>query len=234
MEMARFLERRPTHLRVTVIGLGRFGRSVARSLTELGHHVTAIDRDQEQVDRASEFVSLAVQGDGTDEDLLRSINVERSDVAVVAQGSAIEASMLAPVMLKRLGVPWVVAKAMNELHGEVLLRVGADRVIYPERDAGVRLSHLLTVPRVDDYLSLTGSSGIATFTAGANLAGRTLADVRTTSGTQVGFVAIKRDQQIVQAPSPNERIRLQDELVLIGTDAEIEAFVGGGPLPGRA
>jgi trk system potassium uptake protein len=231
--MAHFPGRRSTRLRVTVIGLGRFGRSVARSLTELGHDVTAVDQDAGQVDRASEFVTLAVQGDGTDENLLRSINVDRSDVAIVAQGSAIEASMLAPVMLKRLGVPWVVAKAVNDLHGEVLLRVGADRVIYPERDAGVRLSHILTVPRVDDYLSLSATSGIATFAAGANLIGRTMAEVQSASGSPVGLVAIKRNGMIVQAPSPDERIQLHDELVVIGQDAEIEAFIEAGLPSGR-
>lgn len=154
-------------------------------------------------------------------------------MAIVAQGSAIEASMLAPVILKRLGVPWIVAKAVNDLHGEVLLRVGADRVVYPERDAGVRLSHILTVPRVDDYLSLSASNGIATFTAGANLIGRTMAELQATSKTQVGLVAIKRDGKIVQPPPHDARIQSEDELVVIGSDVDIEAFIEAGLPSGR-
>jgi trk system potassium uptake protein TrkA len=215
-------------LRVTVIGLGRFGRSVAGSLAELGYEVTAIDLDERRVEEASEVVSLATQGDGTDEDLLRSLQVERSDVAIVAQGSQIEASVLAPLILKRLGVPWVVAKATNELHGEVLRRVGADRVIYPERDAGIRLAHTLAVPRVDDYISISPTSGVAKFLAPPNLVGRTLAEVQRSCGAQLGIVAVKRGQYLITTPALDEKIQDRDVLVVIGPDPEIEAFVESG------
>jgi trk system potassium uptake protein TrkA len=217
--------REKTVLRVTVIGLGRFGRSVARSLYEVGYEVTAIDLDEKRVEEASEFVSLATQGDGTDEDLLRSLQVERSDVAIVAQGSQIETSVLAPLILKRLGVPFVVAKATSALHGEVLRRVGADRVVYPERDAGVRLAHTLAVPRVDDYISLSPTSGIAKFAVPPNLIGRTLAEAQSSCGAQISVVALKRGRFLITTPSLEERIQERDELVVIGPDPEIEAFV---------
>lgn len=212
-------------LRVTVIGLGRFGRSVARTLHEIGYEVTAIDLDERRVEEASEFVSLATQGDGSDEDVLRSLQVERSNVAIVAQGSRIETSVLTPLILKRLGVPWVVAKATSELHGEVLRRVGADRVIYPERDAGVRLAHTLAVPRVEDYISLSPTSGIAKFVAAPNLIGRTLAEAQSSCGAQISVVALKRGRFLITTPSLEERIQERDELVVIGPDPEIEAFV---------
>lgn len=214
--------------RVTVIGLGRFGRSVARTLYELGYEVTAIDRDERQVEEASDFVALATQGNGADEELLRSLQVERSAVAIVAQGSELESSVLATLVLKRLGVPYVVAKANNELHGEVLQRVGADRVIYPERDAGVRLAHTLDVPRVDDYITLSPTSGVAKFAAPPNLIGRTLADVHAICGAQLSVLALKRGRLLTTTPSLEERIQEGDDLVVIGPDAAIEAFVEAG------
>ena len=223
------LRRRETQEhRVTVIGLGRFGRSVARTLHELGYEVTAIDRDERQVEEASDFVALATQGNGADEELLRSLQVERSAVAIVAQGRELESSVLATLVLKRLRVPYVVAKANNELHGEVLRRVGADRVIFPERDAGVRLAHTLDVPRVDDYISLSPSSGVAKFTAPPNLIDRTLADVHAICGAQLSVLALKRGRLLTVTPSLDERIQAGDEIVVIGPDVEIEAFVEAG------
>ncbi len=214
--------------RVTVIGLGRFGRGVARTLHDLGYEVTAIDLDERQVQEASDYVALATQGDGTDEDLLHSLQVDRSAVAIVAQGSQLESSVLATLALKRLGVPWVVAKATNDRHGEVLRRVGADRVIYPERDAGVRLAHTLGVPRVDDYISLSPTSGIAKFTAPPNLIGRTLGDVHRLCNAQLSVLALKRKQLLTTTPSLDERIQEGDDLIVIGPDTAIEAFVEAG------
>ncbi|MGH2604830.1 MAG: potassium channel family protein, partial [Dehalococcoidia bacterium] len=137
----------------------------------------------------------------------------------------IETSVLAPLILKRLGVPRVVAKATSELHGEVLRRVGADQVIFPERDAGVRLAHTLAVPGVDDYISLSPTSGIAKFAAPPNLIGRTLAESQASCGAQISVVALKRGRFLITTPSLEERIQERDALVVIGPDPEIEAFV---------
>lgn len=211
--------------RVTVIGLGRFGWSVARTLHELHYDVTAIDLDARQVEGARDFVALAAQGDGTDEEVLRSLQVERSAVAVVAQGSNMEASILATLVLKRIGVPWVVAKATTELHAEVLRRVGADRAIFPERDAGIRLAHTLGVPRIDDYISLSPTSGIAKLAVPPNLTGRTVEEAHAACGARLSVLALKRGRHLITTPSLTEHIERGDELVVIGPDAEIEAFV---------
>ena len=214
--------------RVTVIGLGRFGQGVARTLHELRYEVTAIDVDARQVEAARDFVTLAAQGDGTDEAVLRSLQVERSAVAIVAQGSLLEASILATLVLKRIGVPWVAAKATNELHGEVLRRVGADRVVFPERDAGVRLAHTLSVPRIDDYISLSPTSGVAKFGAPPNVIGRTVAEAHAACRARISILALQRGRHVIATPSLSERIEPGDELVVIGPDAEIEAFVEAG------
>ena len=146
----------------------------------------------------------------------------------MAQGTELETSVLATLVLKRIGVPWVVAKATTELRGEVLLRVGADRVIFPERDAGIRLAHTLGVPRIDDYISLSPSSGVAKFAAPPNLAGRTLADVHAICGAKLSTLAIKRGRNLITTPSLSERIQPGDEVVVAGPDDEIEAFVEAG------
>jgi trk system potassium uptake protein TrkA len=224
--MPRIRERKVR--RVTVIGLGRFGRGVSRTLYELGYEVTAIDIDERQVESASDYVSLATHGDGTDEELLRSLQVERSDVVIVAQGSQLEASVLSTLVSKRLGVPWVVAKATSELHGEVLRRVGADRVIFPERDAGVRLAHTLAVPGVDDYISLSPTSGVAKIVAPPNLVGRSLAEAYEACGAHLSVVGLKRGRLLTMNPSLEERIEDRDEMVVIGPDEEIETFVEAG------
>ncbi len=113
--------------RITVVGLGRFGTSLARELHDLDYEVTVIDTDARLVESAADNVTLAAQGDATDEELLRSLDVERSHVAVVALGESIEASLVATLVLKRIGVPVVIATAKSELHDELLRRVGADR-----------------------------------------------------------------------------------------------------------
>ena len=229
------MRQRGEERRVTVVGLGRFGRALAGALHELGYEVTAIDIDERRVEEAADFVTLATCGDGADEEVLRALEVDRSAVAVVAQGINLEISVLATLALKRIGVPWVVAKATNERHGEVLARVGADRVVFPERDAGVRLAHTLGVPRVADYITLSPTSGVAKLAAGANLVGRTIAEAHAACGAPpLSVLAIKRGQRVVTAPSPDERIAAGDELVVIGVDPAIEAFaeVGeGSPTP---
>lgn len=211
--------------RVTVVGLGRFGTSVARTLYELGYEVTAIDSDQHRIEEAADFTSLAAQGDATDEELLRSLDVHHSDVAIVSMSSNLEASILATLQLKRIGVPWVIAKARAELHGELLNRIGANRVILPERDAGVRLARSLAVPSINDYISLSPTTGVAKFIAPPHFVGRTLQEMLAHSGAKLSVLLVKRGQTLIVSPSFTERVRPGDELVVAGPDLDIETFV---------
>lgn len=210
--------------RVTVIGLGRFGTATADELSDLGYEVTAIDVDERMVAAAADRVALAAQGDGTDEELLRSLHVDRSHVGVVAQGSNLEASVLSTLLLKRIGVPWVVSKAKSDLHGELLARIGADRVIYPERDAGNRLAHSLAVRHISDYITLSSTSGVAKLHAPQHFVGQTLEDLDIEKHYQLNLLLIKRGQKIIAVPNYRERIEEGDELVLVGPDHEIAVF----------
>jgi trk system potassium uptake protein TrkA len=215
--------------RVTVIGLGRFGTSVARTLHSLGYEVTAIDRDEKKIQDAAEFVTLAAQGDGTDQDLLLQLHCDKSDVAVVAQGENLEASVLTTLLMKKLNVPWVISKAKTMLHGELLRKVGADRVVFPELDAGIRLAHSLGVRHINDYISLSATAGIAKIQAPANLIGHTIEELTSGQQTRLNVLLIKRGSQLITVPHYQEEIRAYDELVIVGADADIEAFVERNP-----
>lgn len=215
--------------RVAVIGLGRFGTSVAKTLHELGYEVTAIDRGEKQIQDASDFVTLAIQGDGTDVELLQQLSIDKSSVAVVAQGESLEASVLTTLLLKKLKVPWVVAKAKTSLHGELLHKVGADRVVFPELDAGIRLAHSIGVRHITDYISLSATAGIAKLHAPPDLIGQSLADVIGERTGKLNILLIKRGRNLITVPHFQEVIQSQDELIVVGADADIEEFFERSP-----
>lgn len=212
-----------------MIGLGRFGTSVAKTLHELGYEVTAIDRSEKQIQDAADFVTLAAQGDGSDQELLLQLNIEESRVGVVAQGESLEGSVLSTLLLKKLGVPWVVAKAKSTLHGELLRKVGADRVVFPELDAGVRLAHSLGVRNISDYISLSPTTGIAKLQTPPNLVGHTLEEILGEHQSRLNVLLIKRGSKLITVPHYQEVIRAHDELIVVGADPDIEAFCKHNP-----
>jgi len=215
--------------RVAVIGLGRFGESVAITLAEIGYEVTAVDIDERRVAAIADRVTLAAQGDGTDEEVLRSLAVDQSAVGIVGQGKNLEASVLITLVLKRLGVPWVIAKAETALHGELLERIGADRIVYPERAAGIRAAHALTVRNLDDYITLSPTTGVAKVDAPPGSAGVTLGELCARLGTLTPLV-IKRGDALLLEPAWEERVQPGDELIVVGSDAAIGAFADAEPL----
>jgi trk system potassium uptake protein TrkA len=217
--------------RVAVIGLGRFGESAALTMAEIGYEVTAIDVDERAVARVADRVTLAAQGDGTDQDLLTSLAIDRSEVAIVGVGTNLDSSVLATLQLKKLGVPRVIAKAETLLHGEVLTRIGADRIVYPERAAGARVAHAIFVNDVEEYISLSRTSGIAKLPLPPEYAGRAAGEVCHPGGKLV-LLLIQRGGRILPSPGPAEILELSDEVVVAGEDALLAAF-SEAPDPGR-
>ncbi|HPR78315.1 MAG TPA: TrkA family potassium uptake protein, partial [Candidatus Limiplasma sp.] len=138
-----------------VLGLGRFGESLAKSLYKQGHEVLAIDSDEELVDAIAPYVTQAIRIDATDEGALQSLGVRNFDAAIVSIGQNMRDSILVCVLLKELGVPYLIAKATDELHAKVLRKVGVDRVIFPERDMGMRLAKSLLTPNVLELMDLS-------------------------------------------------------------------------------
>lgn len=207
-----------------IIGLGRFGSSIGQELIQLGCEVLGVDRDEEKVEELSSVLTHTIIADATDEEVLRSVGVRNFDCGVVAIGNDIQASILAAILLKELGVKQVVAKAVTELHGRVLERLGVDRVIYPERDMGIRVAHQLVSPNLLDYIELSKKYTIAEMTVPACLTGKSLAAVNPRGRYGCSVVAINKAKGIVIAPNAEDVLSEKDVMVVIGTNEQIEQF----------
>jgi trk system potassium uptake protein len=205
-----------------VIGLGRFGSSLSKELIKLGHEVLGIDMDEEAVDEMADVLTHTVVADATDEEVLKSLGIRNFDCAVVAIGDDIQASILAAILLKDLGVNKVVAKALSELHGKVLDKLGVDRVIYPERDMGIRVAHQLVSPNLLDYIELSNEYTIAELSVPKRLCGHTLKDFDPRAKYGCSVVAINKKEGVIIAPTATDVLNEKDVMVVIGTNNQIE------------
>ncbi|HWR44594.1 TrkA family potassium uptake protein [Sporomusa sp.] len=205
-----------------VIGLGRFGTSVATTLYTLGYEVLAIDSDEDRIQKFSEEVTHVVQADTTDENSLKALGIRNFDVVVVAIGEDVQANVLTTLLLKDLGVKHIVAKARNELHGKMLSKIGADRVVYPERDMGQRVAHNLVSTNVLEYIELSPDLSIVEITAPKALIGQSLAQANLRVKYEVNVVAIKRGEDLIVPPQPDEKIKTGDILIFVGQTKGIQ------------
>lgn len=208
-----------------VIGMGRFGSSVARTLYNLGFEVLAIDSNKDRIQHIIETATHAVQADSTDEDAMKSLGLRNFDVVVVAIGQDIQASILTTLILKEMGVKMIVAKAQNELHGKVLAKTGADKVIYPERDMGVRLAHNLISPNILDHIELSDDYSIVDIQAGPALIGKNLRQLDIRNKYRCNVMGIKsKDGAMNISPHADDEIRAGDVLVIVGKNEDLHAF----------
>jgi trk system potassium uptake protein TrkA len=208
-----------------VIGLGRFGSSVANSLYNLGHDVLAMDRDEVKVQSMMGKATHALAGDATNEQVFRELGIPDYDVAIVAIGADIVSSVMASVLLKTMGVPYIVARAHDELHGNTLERVGVDRVVHAESEMGVRLAHTLFNPNVQEYLELTPNFGISKVRIPNRFVDMSLKELGFSSPRDkygLAVLAIRRGKDITLNPDGDERLRSGDWLVLAGRDELID------------
>jgi trk system potassium uptake protein len=207
-----------------VIGLGRFGSSIVQHLHESGYEVLAVDENEEKVQGHIDTATHAVQADSTDEQALREIGIGNFEVVVVAIGVDIQASILTTLILKELGVKRVVAKAQNPRHGQVLYKVGADRVVFPERDMGVRVAHNLISPNVLDFVELSPDYGVAEVAASERMDGKNLIELDVRAQFGVNVMAIKHNHEFNIAPNPEVIIRKGDILIVIGHNDDLRRF----------
>jgi trk system potassium uptake protein TrkA len=207
---------------VIVIGLGRFGSAAARELMALGHEVLAIDDSEAKVNEIATEVTHAVQLDASDEQALRDVGAGDFEHAIVAISSAVEASIFATMALKNLGVRNVIAKAASQLHGRILERVGANRVVYPEREMGQRVAHSFSIPNVIDYLDVAPRFGIMKIRPPESFVGRTLRELDLPMQLSLTPIALRRGKQVTVNPHRDERLAADDELILIGLDEKLE------------
>lgn len=207
-----------------VIGLGRFGSSVARTLYEMDFEVMGIDENEDRINEIIQYVTHAVVADSTDEMALKEIGIRNFDVVVVAIGADIQASILAVLILKEMGVKKIVAKAQNERHGQVLYKVGADRVVFPERDMGVRVAHNLISANVLDFIELAEDYSVAEVVVSRQMIGKTLRQLDVRAKFGVNVIAIKSGENFNIAPGPDEIIKEKDVLVVIGHNMDLKDF----------
>ena len=206
---------------VVVIGLGRFGSSVVRSLYNLGHDVLAIDNDESRVQQIMGQSTYALTGDATDESVLRELGIPDYDAAVVAIGSAVVPSIMASVLLKTLEVPYIVSRAYNDLHGNTLERIGVDKVIHAESEMGVRLAHSLFNPNVQEYLEVTPNFGISKMRVPSRFVNMSLKELGFSNARDkygLAVLAIRRRSDITLNPDGDDRLQAGDTLVLAGRD----------------
>ena len=199
-----------------VAGLGLFGTSVALTLQQMGYEVYALDSEEGLVQDLSSQLNYVVCGDASDRKTLQSLPLEDIDVAVVAIGN-VERNMMCTMLLKELGVKQVVAKAINNLHGAMLNKIGADKVVYAERDMGERVAHNLISAGVMDYIELSGEISVMSLSIPTEFVGKNLIESDLRRRYDVNVVAIKRDGRTMVNPKAQEVFQPGDEIIVLGT-----------------
>ena len=206
-----------------VIGLGRFGREVSKSLCQQGCEVLAMDVNSDLVQQISESVTQAVTGDAQDKEVLRALDAKTFDCGIVAIGDDLGASVLCTMNLKELGVPYIVCKASDETHKEVLKKLGADRVVIPEKENAARLAKSLGSNNVLDYIELSDEFGIIETPAPEKWDGKTLIELNVRAKLGVNILAVKRAGNIVVSPAADYKLLKGDILVVLGDNAALKA-----------
>ena len=205
-----------------VLGLGRFGYTLATTLAKIGHEVVAIDAKEAPVNKISEQVTRAIQADVRDEQTLKALGVRNFDTVVVAIGQDIQANILTSVMLKELGVAEVVAKAQNEMHGKVLEKIGVDKVVYPEKDMGERVAHCLSSSNIMDQIQLSPDYRIAEVKATPKVQGQDLGKLNLRAKLGINVLAVKRENDIIVSPGANNILEEGNIIVVLGSNKALE------------
>ncbi|SDJ18905.1 potassium channel family protein [Salimicrobium halophilum] len=207
-----------------VVGLGRFGGSICRELSQEGMNVLAIDTDEDKVNEFKDIASHAVIADSTDESVLKELGIRNIDHVIVAIGDNIHASILTTLILKELGIKTLTVKAQNDYHEKVLNKIGADHVVHPERDMGRRIAHNIISNNILDYIELSDDHSVVEVKAGSKMSGKSLIDLDIRAQYGCNVVAIKRDRDIIVSPMATEKIAESDVLIVIGADKDISRF----------
>lgn len=207
-----------------VIGLGRFGSHIATNLYKMGYDVLAIDKNMDKVQDFSNEFTHVVQADTTDEKALRELGILNFDVVIVAIGEDIEANIMTTLQLKEIGVQYIVAAARSPLQIKVLEKIGADRVVAPERDMAQRVAYNLASTNVMDYIELSNKFSIAEITVPRAFVDKTLVESNIRAKYNINVVAIKRGEDVIVSPMPTEKLHEDDIVVVVGDNEHINGL----------
>lgn len=217
-----------------VIGLGRFGSSIARALGKKNFEVLAIDKDENLVREMEGIVSQTVVMDATDEKGLRELGIPDFDTAIVSMGETIEDSIMITLTLKEMGLKQVLVKAKSDLHSRILRKVGADRILFPEREMAEKLAESLASPKIFDFIELSETHGIIEMVVPKKFVDKTLGDLKLRTKYGVSVIAIKRKlpyskkdgttdfkEDIIIGPGPTDELISGDVLILLGNNDDL-------------
>lgn len=207
-----------------VFGLGSFGESVAVALQELGCEVVVVDNHMERIEDISPYVSYAVQADIEDPEVIRSLGARNLDGVVVAVADDMEASIMATLVSKEIGVPYVLAKAKNELHAKVLKKIGADSIIFPEKEIGQSVARNLVSGEFVDWISLSPDYSITEIQAPEKWIGKSLSEIDVRRTKDVNVVGVRIGEKIQVTIDPEEPLQKEMMLIMIGSNEALEKF----------
>ncbi|MBE5951444.1 MAG: TrkA family potassium uptake protein [Lachnospiraceae bacterium] len=210
-----------------VFGLGRFGMSVAKTLADNGCQVMAVDADPTKVEQVAEDVTHAVCMDVTDVEAIRSLGIGNFDGAIVAIGGSLEASVMITILTKEMGIPYVLCKALTDLQAKVLRKVGADLVVFPEQESGIRIANNLLGGNLLDTIGLSSKHSMMEFTLPEEWVGKSLRELNLRVTKKINVIGIKRDGEMEIIPDADAPLQMSDVLVVIGRNAALNKLVGG-------
>lgn len=207
-----------------VLGLGSFGASVALTLEEMGCNVIVVDKSEEKVEAIADKVSYAMCAGIEDEEVLQTLGARNLDGAVVAVAEQMEASIMAAITLKEMGVPYVLAKASSRIHENILKKVGADAVIFPEKEMGVRVAKRLVSSKFRDWINFSKEYSMVELQIPREWAGKSLVELRVREKYGINVVGYEKDKQVNITLNPNEPLPEDCVLIMVGADTVLKKF----------
>jgi len=205
-----------TRKEFVVFGLGRFGRSVAATLAESGCEVMVVDQDPDKVHELADIVTYAVTSDVTDSEALNSLGISNFDGAIIGIGEDLEASILVTILVKEMGIPYVLAKAQSDIHAKVLRKVGADAVVFPEKETGMRIAHNLMMGNFFDAVELSSTFSMMELPVKESWVGSSMKQLNFRAKYKINVVGIKTKDYLDANPEPDRPFEEDDVLVVIG------------------
>ena len=207
-----------------VIGIGRFGLSLIKELVSLGHEVLAVDKNSDKINKVMDFATHAVEADAMDEMVIKALGLKNFDVVVVTIGEDLQSNILITILLRESGVKKIVAKASNELHGRVLEKIGADMIVYPERDMGIKIAKSLSSNSIMEFIEVSPDYSLIELHAPKQFYEKTLTESNIRHKYNISVLAIRRNLEVIVSPQAAEKIILGDILVVLGKNDAIQTF----------
>ena len=201
-----------------VLGLGRFGKSVATTLAEGGCEVLVVDVDENIINEIADQVTYAIKADATDADTLKTLGISNFDGAIIGMGENLEASVMATILVKELGIPYVLTKAHSELHARILKKVGADMVVFPEKETGIRIANNLMSDNFFDAIELSSTFSLMDIEALDIWIGKSLRDLKLRTTLKINVIGIRKKENLNINPAADDAIEKGDVLVIIGNN----------------